>query len=51
MIGGERGRGGQQTETRTSLNGDRGFAFLEGSACGVTVMTMVLGCGGVAGAV
>jgi len=27
MIGGERGRGGQQTETRASLNGDRGLRF------------------------
>src|SRR5882762_1581733 len=27
MIGGERGRGGQQTETLASLNGDRGLRF------------------------
>src|SRR5882757_11074478 len=27
MIGGERGRGGQKTETQASLNGDRGLRF------------------------
>jgi len=27
MIGGERGRGGRQAETRASLNGDRGLRF------------------------
>src|SRR5258708_16893571 len=49
MIGGERGRGGQQTETQASLNGDRGLRFLEGSACGGAVIAWGFGCGGVAG--
>jgi len=52
MIGGERGRGGQQTETQASLNGDRGLRFFgriglrgDGDDDGVGLR------GGVAGAV